>query len=387
MAADTIGARIRYWRLRRGGMNQAVLAGLAGVSQPYISQVESGRKTIERRSTLVAIAGALQVTVADLLGQPGDPTDPGRARAAASVPAIREAVIMRKAGVVRQTNRHATATVDRAVELDGEGDFAARGAILPPLLSACRGPDLIRTAYAAVWHLHFTGYIDLAREVAGLAMDEARDVDSPEWVGFAEYLRASSLPPETAGLASDLAKRAAAVAQPHAGDPHVRQVYGMLHLTAALRAATSRRATDAMEHLDEAAREATTLGDPGDGRGFCHLAFGPTNVDVWRLGILTELGDHEQAAALGPRINPERVGVPNRQAAYWMDYGQALTTQGHDDEAVAAYLRAEAVCPQWYRLRPSVRDTLAVLVRRAKRRAVSRPLQRAALAVGLRVGD
>jgi transcriptional regulator with XRE-family HTH domain len=39
-------------------MTQAVLAGLAGVSQSYISHIESGRKGIERRSTLVAIASA-----------------------------------------------------------------------------------------------------------------------------------------------------------------------------------------------------------------------------------------------------------------------------------------------------------------------------------------
>lgn len=76
--AETIGARVRYWRMRRNGMTQAVLAGLAGVSQSYISQVESGRKTIDRRSTLVAVAAALQVTVADLLGQGTEPvTRPG----------------------------------------------------------------------------------------------------------------------------------------------------------------------------------------------------------------------------------------------------------------------------------------------------------------------
>jgi transcriptional regulator with XRE-family HTH domain len=92
-ATDTIGARIKYWRMRRSGMTQAVLAGLAGVSQSYISQVEAGRKGVERRSTLVAIAKALRVTVADLLGQPGDPTDPLKAGAADAVPAIWAALI------------------------------------------------------------------------------------------------------------------------------------------------------------------------------------------------------------------------------------------------------------------------------------------------------
>jgi hypothetical protein len=51
--------------------------------------VEAGHKGIERRSTLVAIAGALQVSVADLIGQPDDPTDPVRDGLSRAVPAVR----------------------------------------------------------------------------------------------------------------------------------------------------------------------------------------------------------------------------------------------------------------------------------------------------------
>src|SRR4051794_37310052 len=90
---EHIGTRIRAWRRRRGGMSQEVLAGRAGLSRPFISMVEAGRRSVERRSTLIAIASALQVSVADLLGQPGDPTDPAKANAAAAVPAIRAALI------------------------------------------------------------------------------------------------------------------------------------------------------------------------------------------------------------------------------------------------------------------------------------------------------
>ena len=85
--AGHIGTRIRYWRRRRG-LSQTVVAGLAGLSQSYVSQLESGRKSIERRSTLVAIAGALQVSVADLLAQPDDRSDPAYERASATVPGI-----------------------------------------------------------------------------------------------------------------------------------------------------------------------------------------------------------------------------------------------------------------------------------------------------------
>ena len=122
---DHIGARIGYWRKRRG-LTQAVLAGLAGVSQPFVSQVEAGQKGIERRSTLVAIAGALQVSVADLLGQPGDPTDPAKAGVARVVPAIRLALIEIEEGErapSRDVEQVATA-IEHMTELRSRSDYA-----------------------------------------------------------------------------------------------------------------------------------------------------------------------------------------------------------------------------------------------------------------------
>src|ERR1700741_3455961 len=59
---DTVGRRIRAWRRRRGGMSQQVLAGLAGLSEGYVSQIESGQRPLDRKSTQVAIAQALDVT-------------------------------------------------------------------------------------------------------------------------------------------------------------------------------------------------------------------------------------------------------------------------------------------------------------------------------------
>jgi hypothetical protein len=73
-------------------MSQQALADFAGLSQPYAWQVESGRRSIERRATLTALAAALQVSVAELLGH-AQPGDPARDQARAYVPAIREALI------------------------------------------------------------------------------------------------------------------------------------------------------------------------------------------------------------------------------------------------------------------------------------------------------
>lgn len=377
--ADTIGAKIAYWRKRRG-KSQRVLAGLAGISQPYLANIECGRRPLERRSTLVGLADALEVSVAELTGQPGDPTDPGRARAAVAVPAIRQAVIMRQAGITRPPP--AEPGPDAALEAIVATDFAALGPMLPGLLAGCTGPDLVRVGYAAMFHLRYTGYGDLAREVAALALADAQQRDDPTWLAVAEFVRANALPAETADLAGELARQAADAVQPHAGLPQARQAYGMLHLTAALRAAAAGRGGDAQAHLAEAAGEADTLGEP-DGTGVCSLGFGPTNVGIWRLAVLTELGDPDEAAGRASEVEPERSTLPNRQAVYWLDYGRALAGLGRDSEAIAAFLRAETVCPQFVRLRPTVRDTVAVILRRTRARAVSPPLRRAAEMVGL----
>lgn len=52
-----------------GGHGQAALAALAGISGPYLSQIESGQRQ-GTPETLKAIATALGCTVADLIEAP-----------------------------------------------------------------------------------------------------------------------------------------------------------------------------------------------------------------------------------------------------------------------------------------------------------------------------
>lgn len=53
--------------------DQGDLADKSGVSRPYISQIERGRKTNMTVDVLVALADALGVTVSYLLGKSDDP--------------------------------------------------------------------------------------------------------------------------------------------------------------------------------------------------------------------------------------------------------------------------------------------------------------------------
>ena len=66
----TIGERVAWYRRRRG-LSQEVLAGLVGRTTDWLSKVENGRANLERLSIIKSLADALDVTVGDLLGEPG----------------------------------------------------------------------------------------------------------------------------------------------------------------------------------------------------------------------------------------------------------------------------------------------------------------------------
>jgi transcriptional regulator with XRE-family HTH domain len=373
-----IGSQVAFWRLRRG-KSQRVLAGLAGLSQPYLSQIESGKRPVERRTTLIALANALGVSVADLTGQPGDPTDPAKAAAAVNVPAIREALIRREVGEVGEPRFE----LGRLMDSGGAYDFATAAPMLPDLLGGLRGSDLIQAAHIGVYTLKDLGYADLARDAARLAAAEARELGEPAWIGIGEFIRISAMPPEMPGVPIRLAQRIADEIQPHTGDRDARQAYGMLHLHAALRTAVAGDRAGALDHVREAREAAESLGEPEE-LGLARFAFGPTNVGFWTVAIQLELGDPLLALEAARDLAPGRIPLANRQGPFYADIGTALANVGgRDNEAIAAFLRAEAVGPQWIRLRPTIRDTISSILRRTRRNAVSKQMRQAAASVNL----
>src|SRR5207302_7674704 len=133
-----------------------------------------------------------------------------------------------------------------------------------------------------------------------------------------------------------------AALQSGAADSQVRQVLGQLHLSAALVCAVNERPVDAEAHLAEATREGRSLGDPDDGLGFNLLAFGPTNVGLWRMTVAAELGEHGRVIELARTIEPRRLKVANSCQAYWMHLGRSLAHSGKTDrEALVALIHAE----------------------------------------------
>ncbi|MEG8184050.1 helix-turn-helix domain-containing protein [Nocardia terpenica] len=382
------GERIRYWRRRRGGISQKMLADRSGVSQGYISLIESGQRALDRRATQVAIAQALNITVSQLLGQPGDPTDPAKAAATAVVPDIRSACMEMSVGERRKPERPRDAVreaVRRSTILRNDADYARLAPGMADLLRDAfyyQGPEFVEATFNARFLAKGIGYPDLATTVAGLGMQLARDLSSPEWIGLAEISRLNAMPPENAELARRLATRTASSMQSSLASIDARQAYGNLLCRGAFACAVSGDASGAADFLDEAFSEAHSLGDSEDG-GFGLLWFGPTSTAIWQVSVAAELGDSEEAVSVARGIDPSVVQAPNRVVYYWTDYGHALTATGDDAGAVRAFSEAEMVDPQRVRMDPMVLDSVSALIRRARRRAVKGPIQSLAHSLGL----
>lgn len=392
---ESVGQRIRRWRRRRGGMSQRVLADLAGISQPYLSQLESGTRALDRRATQVAIAGALNISVAQLLGRPGEPGDPVTDRATRHVPSIRAALIEIGAGETRSPGRSVDdvkATVHEITDRRNAADYATMASQLPDLLYDLAAHDgavaaeTIETLFAARYALKTMGFVDLGRQAAELGVRLAERYEHPAWLGQARYSYVQALPPESAALGQRLTGRAADELQARPGRD-CQEVYGCLHILSGFEAAIAGRPAEAWAHLGEAADVARTLGEPartGDfSAGFNGNFFGPTQVEIWRVAIAAELGDIGAAQAVAARVDLDAMPVPNRLVYFWTDMARTLASASRDGDAMQALGLAERAAPQHFRLNPIARELVRSIIGRAKRRAVSEDMAGLARKLGI----
>ncbi|MGH3624106.1 MAG: helix-turn-helix domain-containing protein, partial [Sciscionella sp.] len=363
-----IGQRARMIRRRRG-LSLAVVAGLAGISTPYLSRLETGKRSVERRSLLENLAGVLGCSVVDLTGQPYLPPDRATIDAVATVPGISVALHECTLSDVPDVPARPVAELSRlAAEANAHLD-AARfslagrelGAVLTELhVHAVTGDaDTRRVALAALAEAclvgasvaRHLGYADLAVEVARRGCDAARQLgDATRWGCLSMH--------QSLGLAWIGAQHRVTVvlddalaelpADPSATDIGPAQAAGMMHLTAALHHARQHRAGRADDHLDHAADLARRT---GEGNALLQH-FGPTNVATWGVNVAVELG---RGPATAERIDTDlprllaTFGSAVRGGALHFDLARAWAQAGgaRDAEAIRHLDAADLLAPQY----------------------------------------
>ena len=385
-----IGRRARMIRRRRG-LSLDTAAGLAGISKSYLSLLENGRRRFERRGLLEDLASALGCSVGDLTGQPYVPPDRDTADAMAALPGIRLALgDYGPDDVPDVTPRPLDELVSWAHTANEHRDqarFSLAGRDVGTLLTELQAHAL--TAGAAERNRAFTalvavcavagavaknvGNIDLAFTAARRGYDLARHHDDPGLLGFARWywalqlMRLAARQRAGAVLTTGIDELAPRV-QLKADDTLSAEMVGMMHLQHAQTAAREQRSDDARAHLAEAERIAVCVGERnGMGRHF-----GPTNVNVWRLGVGIELSEggraYDEVTRTGMDVNA--LGSRERSSSLHLDLARALAQDGRDRdaEAIRHLDTADRIAPQRIRPDPIARELVATLDRRARRR-------------------
>ncbi|MGH3842424.1 MAG: helix-turn-helix domain-containing protein [Pseudonocardiaceae bacterium] len=393
--ARTIGARLRQIRNSRK-KSLRVIAGLAGISKAHLSRIERGERALDRRSEIVALANALQISPSELTALPipapiNGGSDAGIAAVRLALMAVNEGQPGGRVVPVGVLRARVTAVLDARCRCDRQDEAAAA---LPELIrdlatSVSAGRDvaellsltvLLHTQGTSAWLRVVGGPVDLRSQAVTVARHAARDLDDPTAMGIAAVGSVGVM--LTAG-AFGLAQNALDSVTVPTDTSDGLQLDGMLALSRSLVAAADKRPGDVQAPLEHAAELARRT---GEGNAFW-MGFGPVNVGLWRLAEALEGGEHERAVTTAENLHPEAHPNVPRRAAYWVDYGRALArVRGRRNDAIVAFRRGETISPLHLHRSPLARDTLAELVAtHPQRDALGRELRGMAYRAGLPV--
>lgn len=373
-----IGRRMKELRLWRG-MDQAAVAGLAELSQSFISLVERGKRQVTDRLTLERIANALRVSPLELAPKLDMLPEDGKAETHTAMAVLGDLLGGWWVGEVPDApGRPLPEVLDELRRFHdarnaggprAAGDYPTQVATLAPiirdLLAAAADPQLRREALTPLLTAyHVAGSISARLRIPGmpsLAADRMRQVaaelDDPVWDAVSQWGRAHFLSGTNRGRQYELA---VAVADQAPADR--AETRGMANLTAALAAAAQGDGDLAETHLAEAAGVAETLDADTSPWPSGIMQFGRTNVGIFRTTIGVELGHGPRVAEYASSVRTETISR-GRQASYWVDYGRGMVVDRKTrEDGVASLMRAEQLAAQQVRTNIWAREAVAGLL-------------------------
>lgn len=402
----TVGARIAYYRKRRG-MTQEVLCGLVGGrSTEWLRQIENGKRDVDKLSTIVAVAEALKISPMKLLPGPfhATPRDGATLGTAPDVvPAIESAMLRYDgmAGLIGVPERapvspdHLRARMEQAFVCSQTERWSEMAPLVPDMIADAW--DLVRRANTdverrtahelqALVYRVTSGMLDRLGEThlpwvaAERSMFAAEQTGDPLLIGGGAWRLAVVL--RHAGRlieSTDVPVAAADALRPALDSPQSYSVYGSLMLKGAVGAATLGDHKTAWDYLGEASRAADTIGDRND----YWFAFGPTNIAIHRAWLALELGDPARAIDQADHVAHDRLPreLAERRTSHLIAVAWAHYLRRHDREAIDTLKSARTSAPEQLIFTRRVHSMLLGMLRR-ERRSVRHDLREMADFVG-----
>ena len=371
-----------------------VVAGLAGRSIGWLSEIERGIRPLDSRRDTAKLAEVLGVSVVDLTGQPYTPVDAPAADAQMAVRDVRQALHelpepSLSADVEQLAQESQALAVARA-----ELDLPVIGMMLPSLITrlkasvpGARKVERLRLLKMTFWTCQGAhgfaknlGHLDLAWIAAEHVKAAALELDDPAWVAAAEFSRAHALIPTgafhaAARYASEGAELAARTKGADAAGAH-----GALLLVAAYAQGHAGLVDEATDRLADAAQLATRP----IGRVFTSgMSFGSANVGLHRVQVAIEAQRPERALAAGRDVVLADLPTAERRAAFWVDMGRANADLKQDEAAVTALRNGEREAAYRVQLHPLARESVSAMLERPHPEPLAREIRALAFRMGL----
>lgn len=383
MDTAQIGARVRYWRLRRG-LNRQQFAMRVGRSVSWLEKVESGERALLRLPMLDQVAEALGITVEAL-------TDPAEAERAARRPDAAEVAAIRGALGRYEVILGAPLQVgdgQRIPELSKQVDYLNTAFLASNFSSIARHlPRLILEAQRAVeanpgkldattrilvqtYRVASSTLLKLdANDTAWLAADRAITAAqrSQDTYCLARSTRSVARAMMSLGQTAEALDALTAMArrmepEVSASTAEVAAMYGMLLLAAEIAAAKIGDASTVDTMHEEAMRLAE---ERFTGAHDSATAFGRTNVLLHRVSAFVRLGRCVEALEYARAIEQHALDhMPReRRSVYLLDLSNAYHQVGDYARAVRAILDADRIAAEETRCRPASQALISSLIK------------------------
>ncbi|GAA2370795.1 helix-turn-helix transcriptional regulator [Streptomyces cuspidosporus] len=375
-----IGDRIKRYR---GERRQDVVAGLAGISPDYLSQIERGLK-VPSLPILYAIAQELGVPAAALIADTAAPSTthpdtsepsivrvlmgfgPPRSDPAADPTLLRQRV----EGAWRGWQSSGTRFTDVGqilADLIADVEHAARAHRDAGGIGARR--EVMRVMADLYFllrsYLRRTGRVDLSMVAADRAVRAAEEADDPLRMAAAQWnLGHVLLAAQEPDGAEEVALRA--VEQLRAAPmTEVDRVAmsGALQLVAVVAEARRRNWSAARTRLRECAAPAAEQCGEGN---IMWTVFGPTNVVLHRVSIEMEAGDTCEALHVADEVETTRLPSMERSFTFALEVARCHSLRREDAAVLLSLRDMEGFAPEDLARTPLARELILTVIRRGR---------------------